>query len=51
LHAKMLLDPVYALRGRRLTDVVDHCPSGEALMLNDVAEHAEGLDVHKGILS
>jgi hypothetical protein len=34
------------LRGGRLADVIDSRPAGEALGLDDIAEHAEGFNVH-----
>ena len=51
LHAEMLLDAMDRLGGRRLADFVQDRPAGEALMLDDIAEDADGLDVHKDILS
>ena len=47
LHAEMLLDAMDRLGGRRLADFVEDRPAGEALVLDDIAEDADGLDVHR----
>ena len=41
LHAEMPLDPMDRLRGRRLADVVERSPAGEALVMDDIAEDAK----------
>ena len=51
LNAEMPLQAMDRLRGRRLADFVQRRPAGEALVLDDIAEDADRLDVHKDILS